>query len=75
MIGARKKWHDSLIGGTIAKTLDPEPLDPTIYESWDFERINREARRLRELERDRGRDAVVSSRRGRATAVGRKRGT
>lgn len=50
-----------------------EPVDPSVYEGWDFDRINREARGLRELEREKGRDAVVSKRRGSATAVGRKR--
>lgn len=48
-----------------------EALDLAVYEGWDFDRVNREARRVRELARKHGHDAVVSRRRGSATAVGR----
>lgn len=48
-----------------------ELLDLAVYEGWDFDRVNRKARRLRELARKHGHDAAVSRRRGSATAVGR----
>jgi hypothetical protein len=46
-----------------------EAVDPAIYEGWDFDELNREARRIRRMEREKGRDAVVSSSRGGATTV------
>lgn len=47
-----------------------EAVDPTVYEGWDFDRVNREARRLRRLERGKGHDAVVAAGDGQAVAVG-----
>ncbi|MHB1537113.1 MAG: hypothetical protein ACYCUM_11655 [Solirubrobacteraceae bacterium] len=49
-----------------------ETVDLAVYEGWDFDRINSEARRLRRLGRENGIDAVVSDRRKRAAAIGRK---
>ncbi len=49
-----------------------EAVDPAVYDGWDFDELNREARRIRRMEREKGHDAVVSSSRGCATAVARR---
>jgi hypothetical protein len=50
-----------------------EAVDPAVYEGWDFDRLNREARELRRVARVEGYDAAVSSSRGRAAAVAPRR--
>lgn len=49
-----------------------EEVDPAVYDGWDFERINAEARRIRRLEREKGHDAVISTRRASPTVLARR---
>jgi hypothetical protein len=46
-----------------------EAVDPAVYEGWDFDQLNREARELRRIAQAEGYDAALSSSRGRAAAV------
>jgi hypothetical protein len=50
-----------------------EVVDPAVYEGWDFDQLNREARELRRIARTKGYDATLSTSRGRAAAVASRR--